>query len=286
MFSDDMLENVIFENSIKFHVMKKLFPLLLLIFILILNSCSTVPVTGRKQMSLMPESQLVAMSLTSYDEFLNTHKLSSDQGKTAMVRRTGDNISEAVKSFLHSVNKSDLIKDYAWEFNLVDEDVPNAWCMPGGKVVIYSGILPFTQSEAGLAVVMGHEVAHAVARHGNERMSQGMIIQYGGTALDIALSKKPDETKELFMLAYGVGAQYGVLLPYSRLHESEADKLGLIFMAMAGYDPNEAVKFWQRMSQNGGSNTPEMLSTHPSDETRIENIKAFLPEAMKYYKKK
>lgn len=266
--------------------MKKLFPLLLLVFILIINSCSTVPVTGRKQMSLMPESQLVAMSLTSYDEFLNTHKLSSDQSKTAMVRRTGDNISEAVKSFLHSVHKSDLIKDYAWEFNLIEEDVPNAWCMPGGKVVVYTGILPFTQNEAGLAVVMGHEVAHAVAKHGNERMSQGMVIQYGGTALDIALSKKPDETKELFMLAYGVGAQYGVLLPYSRLHESEADKLGLIFMAMAGYDPNEAVNFWQRMSQSGGSNTPELLSTHPSDETRIANIKAFLPEAMKYYKKK
>jgi predicted Zn-dependent protease len=264
--------------------MKKLFPLLVLLFAIILNSCSTVPVTGRKQVSLLPESQLVAMSLTNYDEFLNTHKLSSDKTKTAMVKKTGTKISEAVSGFLHSVNKAELVKDYAWEFNLIQEDVPNAWCMPGGKVVVYSGILPFTKSEAGLAVVMGHEIAHAVAKHGNERMSQGMIIQFGGTALDLALSKKPDETKELFMLAYGVGAQVGVMLPYSRLHESEADKLGLIFMAMAGYNPNEAVKFWERMAAAGGAKPPELLSTHPSDETRINKIKEFLPEAMKYYK--
>lgn len=259
---------------------------LTLVFVIILTSCSTVPVTGRKQVNLLPESQMVAMSLASYDEFISTHKLSSDASKTKMVKTTGRNISQAVTDFLTSKNKSQILEGYDWEFNLIEEDVPNAWCMPGGKVVVYTGILPYTKTEAGLAVVMGHEVAHAIAKHGNERMSQGLIVQGGGMALDMALAEKPAETKALFMSAYGIGTQVGVILPYSRLHESEGDKLGLIFMALAGYDPNEAVKFWERMSEIEGNKPPEILSTHPSDQTRIADIKAFLPEAMKYYKKK
>jgi len=158
--------------------------------------------------------------------------------------------------------------------------------MPGGKVVVYTGILPYTLTEAGLAVVMGHEIAHAVARHGNERMSQGMLVQFGGMALDVALQSKPEQTKAIFMQAYGVGSQVGMLLPYSRIHESEADKLGLVFMAMAGYDPNEAITFWERMAKSGGQKPPEILSTHPADETRIADLKAYLPEALKFYKKK
>jgi predicted Zn-dependent protease len=155
--------------------------------------------------------------------------------------------------------------------------------MPGGKVVVYSGILPYTQDPAGLAVVMGHEIAHAIARHGNERMSQAILIETGGLALAAAIDEKPEETKGLFMMAYGVGTSVGVSLPYSRAHETEADKLGLIFMAMAGYNPQAAIGFWQRMAQSGGQKPPEFLSTHPSDQTRISNLQAFMPEAMKYY---
>lgn len=252
----------------------------------VVQSCSKVPVTGRRQINLLPESQMVSMSLTSYDEFLKANKLSVDAASTAMVKRCGTNISKAVEEFLKSNGKEKLIQNYSWEFNLVENAEPNAWCMPGGKVVVYTGILPYTKTEAGLAVVMGHEVAHAVAKHGNERMSQGLLVQAGGMALDVALKEKPEETKAIFLQAYGVGSQVGVLLPYSRLHESEADKLGLIFMAMAGYDPNEAIAFWERMAQSGGTKPPELLSTHPSDNTRIADLKAFLPEAMKYYKKK
>ena len=156
--------------------------------------------------------------------------------------------------------------------------------MPGGKVVVYSGLLPVTQNETSLAIVMGHEIAHAVARHGNERMSQQMVAQLGGMALDVALSQKSEQTRAIFNTAYGAGTTVGVLLPFSRLQESEADKLGLIFAAMAGYDPREAPKFWQRMSQQGGNKPPELLSTHPSDQNRIKDLQDFMPQAMKYYK--
>jgi predicted Zn-dependent protease len=167
---------------------------------------------------------------------------------------------------------------------LVESDEINAWCMPGGKVVVYTGILPLTRDETGLAVVMGHEVAHAVASHGAERMSQGLLVEFGGAALSAALNQQPARTKELWMTAFGVGTQVGLMLPYSRTHETEADHLGLIFMAMAGYDPRAAVDFWTRMSQAGGASPPEMLSTHPSDQTRIRNIESFMPEALSYYR--
>lgn len=260
---------------------------LMSIFILtsFIISCSTVPFTNRQQLNLLPESQMVAMALTSYDEFLKENKLSSNKQQTIMVKNVGAKISRSVETFLKQNNKAKLLDNYNWEFNLIQNDsTPNAWCMSGGKVVIYSGILPITKTETGLAVVMGHEIAHAVARHGNERMSQGLISQFGGMALQVAIQEKPEETQALFMAAYGIGTQIGVTLPYSRLHETEADKMGLIFMAMAGYDPYEAIDFWKRMSQLGGNKPPEFLSTHPSDETRINNLKSFLPEAIKYYK--
>ena len=183
----------------------------------------------------------------------------------------------------HNLNQQ--LDGYQWEFNLVDSKEVNAWCMPGGKVVVYTGILPLTQNENGLAVVMGHEIAHAVAKHGNERMSQGLLTQMGGMALELALQDRPKQTQQLFMTAFGMGAQVGVLLPFSRVQESEADHLGLIFMAMAGYDPNGAVPFWERMAQQGGQKPPEFLSTHPSDQTRIQKIKSELPEALEYYRK-
>ncbi|MFA6232821.1 MAG: M48 family metallopeptidase [Bacteroidota bacterium] len=249
-------------------------------------SCSTVPVTGRSQLNIIPASTMQSMSYQQYGEFLQTHQISRDQSKIQMVQRVGANIKNSVELYFKQKGLSNQLNGYRWEFNLVESPEVNAWCMPGGKVVVYSGILPITQTEPGLAVVMGHEIAHAIAEHGSERMSQGLLTQLGGVALNEALSNKPEQTRALWMTAFGVGAQVGVMLPFSRLHESEADKLGLIFMAMAGYNPSEAVNFWQRMAatKSGGA-PPEFLSTHPSDETRIKDLKAALPEAMQYYKK-
>lgn len=245
--------------------------------------CSTVPLTGRRQVNLLPESEMVAMSLTSYQEFLSTHPLSTNAVQSDMVKTIGRNISSAVEEFLVNNKMADRVEGFDWEFNLVQDDIPNAWCMPGGKVVVYTGILPLTVTKEGLAVVIGHEIGHAVARHGNERMSQALLIQLGGVALDVALKDEPEKTKNLYLAAYGLGANVGIALPYSRAHENEADKLGLIFMAMAGYDPNAAVEFWGRMAAMSGDKPPAFLSTHPSDETRVNNLKALVPEAMKYY---
>jgi len=251
-----------------------------------LNSCSTVPVTGRQQLNLISSSEMMSMSYQQYGQFLSEHKLSDNQQQVAMVKRCGERIQKAVEQYFAQNNMSDHLDGYKWEFNLVDDPQVNAWCMPGGKVVVYTGLLPVAQDENGLAVVMGHEIAHAVAEHGNERMSQQMLQQLGGTALAVAMQNKPQETQQLWMTVYGVGTQVGAMLPYSRLHESEADRLGLIFMAMAGYDPNGAVEFWQRMAaKKEGQAPPELLSTHPSDQTRIRKIKEHLPEAMKYYQK-
>lgn len=249
-------------------------------------SCSTVPVTGRKQLALIPSETMLSMSFQQYDAFLKENKLSENQEQSRMVKRVGQRIQKAVEQYMAENNLSHALKDYRWEFNLVESPEINAWCMPGGKVVVYSGILPITRDETGLAVVMGHEIAHAVARHGDERMSQGLLVQTGGMALSVAMASKPDTTRQLWMTAFGVGASVGVILPYSRLHENEADRLGLIFMAMAGYDPIAAIAFWERMSQQKkGSAPPEFLSTHPADETRIQNIRDRIPEAMNYYRK-
>ena len=253
---------------------------------LLLTSCSTVPITGRSQLDLVPDSTMVAMSLQEYDKFLSTHQLSKNREQTQMVRLVGLRIKNAVEEYFAAHNLSHELSGYAWEFNLVESKEANAWAMPGGKVAVYTGMLPITKDETGLAVVMGHEIAHAIAKHGDERMSKGLLTQMGGMALSAALRSHPEQTRQLWMTAFGAGAQYGILLPYSRLQESEADHLGLIFMAMAGYDPTEAVAFWQRMAKKkGGQAPPEFLSTHPSDQTRIRKIKSLLPEAMKYYKR-
>jgi predicted Zn-dependent protease len=250
-------------------------------------SCSSVPLTGRRQLNLIPGSTMLSMSSQQYGDFLKSNKVvRTDDKQTKMVQKVGKKIQGAVEQYFSEQNMSDRLNGYNWEFNLVESKEVNAWCMPGGKVVVYSGILPVTKTENGLAVVMGHEIAHAVAEHGSERMSQGLIAQFGGVALTEILKEKPEQTKQLWMTVFGLGAQYGALLPFSRVQESEADHLGLIFMAMAGYDPNGSVEFWQRMAeQKGGQAPPEFMSTHPSDETRIEDIKGELPEAMTYFRK-
>lgn len=267
--------------------MKKRSVFLTLLLSIAVIACEKVPITGRKQVNLVSESDMIGMSLTTYKEFLAKNPpVPTTDPNTQLVKRTGSNISRAVETFMKDKGLSARLKGYQWEFNLVNDKTVNAWCMPGGKVVVYSGLLQVTQTETALACVMGHEIAHAVARHGNERMSQGLIVELGGVALSVALSQKTQLTQDLFLQSYGIGSQLG-MLKYSRTHESEADKMGLVFMAIAGYDPQEAVGFWERMAKaSGGGQPPEILSTHPSDETRIADIKAFLPEAMKYYKKK
>ncbi len=258
---------------------------LCLLIIMIWVACATVPITGRKQINLFPEDQMIAMSLTQYDQFLNQNKKSKNAKQTAMIKRVGKRIANAVETYLSQHGLRDRVRNFQWEFNLIDNNTPNAWCMPGGKVVFYTGILPFCESETGVAVVMGHEIAHAIARHGNERMSQQQGLSYLQAGLQIALKDKPAETKKLWNTAFGISANLGMLLPFSRSHESEADKMGLVFMAMAGYQPAEAIEFWKRMSKSGGKKTAEFLSTHPSDATRVRDLQQFLPEAMKYYKK-
>lgn len=266
--------------------MKKIAYSLIVIFLFgtLMFSCSTVPITGRSQLNLLPASQVMSMSFQQYDEFLKTHQLSTNGAQTIMVKRVGQRIQSAVENYFSQKGLSDQLKGYNWEFNLVESPEANAFCMPGGKVVVYSGLLPITNNEIGLSVVMGHEVAHAIAEHGNERMSQGMLTELGGMALSVALQEKPEQTQALWMTAFGVGSQVGVILPFSRLHESEADQLGLIFMAMAGYNPQEALSFWERMAKmKAGQAPPEFLSSHPSDATRIANVKKWIPQAMKYY---
>ena len=264
--------------------MKKIFTSLLAVSLFI-TSCSTNSVTGRKQLTLLSESQLQQMAMTEYKTFLSQNKVvSSTANRDAeMVRRVGSRIATAITNYYTKQGKGEILNGYQWEFNLVDSKEVNAWCMPGGKVVVYTGLLPVTQNEAALAVVLGHEITHAVAGHGNERMSQGMLAQGIGVAGNILTSGNP-QVNNIFNSVYAPGAQVGVLLPNSRKQEYEADHFGLIFMAMAGYNPREAIPFWQRMAQSGGEKPPEFLATHPSDENRIAKLQDYMNEALKYYK--
>ena len=254
--------------------------------LLLIFACATVPLTERQALHLVPDSEVSSMAVQQYQKVLRESKLSNDPEKVQMLRSVGTRIARATEDLLREKGLASEIKNYKWEFNLIENDkMVNAWCMPGGKVAFYTGILPVTQDENGIAVVMGHEIAHAVAKHGNERMSQGLLQQMGGVALSVALSSSPAATGQLFMTAYGVGTNVGIMLPYSRAHESEADRIGLILMAKAGYDPRGAVPFWQRMNKSGGSRPPEFLSTHPAPEARIRQIEtSYIPEALKYYK--
>lgn len=249
-----------------------------------LESCYKNPVTGRSSLNLVDDGTINSLSTQQYTTFLSQNKPVAGTD-AEMVKRVGNKLAAAINTYFSSKGQANVLAGYKWEFNLVNSKEVNAWCMPGGKVVVYSGILPVTRNEAGLAVVMGHEIAHAIAKHGNERMSQGLVQQLGGVAVSVAVANKPAETRALYSSAYGVASNVGGILPFSRKHESEADEMGLIFMAMAGYDPNEAVGFWQRMASQGGSKPPEILSTHPSDQTRINNIRSQIPKAMQYYKK-
>jgi predicted Zn-dependent protease len=263
--------------------MKKL-GLTLALIAAIIVACKTVPLTGRKGLKLIPSSEINTMSFQQYGELKSNSKLSTNKMQVDMVQRSGVNIQKAAEKFLQEKGLSDALKGYEWEFILIDDPTVNAFCMPGGKVAFYTGIMPYCQDEAGVAVVMGHEIAHAIAEHGNERMSQGLMQQMGGMALSVALAQEPAQTQMLFMQAFGVGSQVGVMLPFSRKHESEADEIGLYFMAMAGYDPRVAPDFWRRMSSaGGGQKPPELLSTHPSDQTRINNLNKWMPKAMEYY---
>jgi predicted Zn-dependent protease len=258
--------------------------LLLVLVAALLSGCALNLVTGRNQLSLVNESELQLMAVSQYRTFLTENKvLSSNNREAATVNRVGARIASAITKYYNDQGKGEVLEGYKWEFNTVDSKEANAWCMPGGKVVVYTGLLPITQNETGLAIVMGHEIAHAVASHGNERMSRAMVQQLGGMALQVAVAQKPQETQELFLMSYGIGSQLGAMLPWSRQQETEADRFGLIFAAMAGYNPQEAIPFWQRMSSAGGASPPEFLSTHPSDESRIRKLRQFMPEAMKYY---
>ena len=264
--------------------MKKLVSLLL--FAPFLIGCTENLVTGRKQLDLVSETELQTLANTEYRSFLNDNRVVniSNNRDAEMVQRVGNRISAAITEYYDRKGYTSVLDGYQWEFNLVENNEANAWCMPGGKVVVYTGLLKYTQNEAGLAIVMGHEIAHAVAQHGSERMSQGLLQQLGGVALQIAIANKPAETQNLFMTAYGVGSTVGVLLPFSRKEEMEADKYGLYFAAMGGYNPQEAIPFWNRMNAAGGGNVPAFISSHPTHETRMETINNNMAQAMEYYR--
>lgn len=250
---------------------------------IILFSCGQrVPVTGRKQMNLIPEKELIVMAENQYREFLSTARIvPKNDSRAQQVERVASKIKKAVIDYLTKKDKLDRIEGFKWEVNTVDDETVNAWCMPGGLIVVYTGILKLVDSDDELAVVMGHEIAHAIARHGNERMSQGMLAQGIGGTFSVFMGSNPTAGQQLFMQVYGLGAGLG-MLKYSRKHESESDKIGLVFSTIAGYDPKKAISFWTKMSQNGGAAVPELLSTHPSDEKRIKDLEEFIPELDSY----
>ena len=264
--------------------MKKITSLFAVIIFMI--SCSTVPITGRKQLNLVNDAQILPMAFEQYEGFLKQNKLSSNTEMTNQVRNVGKRISEAVDRYMRANGMTSQADAYRWEFNLVEDNTVNAWAMPGGKTVFYTGIMPIAKNEDGVAAIMGHEVAHAFARHGAERMSTGMLQQMGGLAVALSTGKKTPEQQQIWMAAYGISSQLGVL-KFSRTHESEADKLGVVFMIMAGYNPNESVNVWIRMSERADSkkSPPEFLSTHPSNETRIKELRNWIPEATLMAKK-
>ncbi|HMV09844.1 MAG TPA: M48 family metallopeptidase [Cyclobacteriaceae bacterium] len=251
----------------------------------VIYACATVPLTGRRQLNLVSNSEIIPMAEKEYREVIAKGPLSTNAQQTQMVKNVGARIQKAVEKYLAEKNLSDQLAGFNWEFNLIDDPkTVNAWCMPGGKVAFYTGIMPICKDESGIAVVMGHEVAHAIANHGRERMSQGLLQQLGMSSISAAMGQNPTMTSQIFYQAVGLGSQVG-MLKFSRTHESEADEIGLIFMAIAGYDPREAPKFWERMAAGSKGSTPEWLSTHPSDETRIADLNKQLPKALKYYEK-
>lgn len=262
--------------------------LLLALFALVaVLGCKKNALSGRKQLSLFPDSQINQMSFAEYKNFLsqNAAKTEKSGSDYELVRRVGNDIRLAAENYYRQKGLEKQLSGFAWEFNVVDDPTVNAFCMPGGKVIVYTGILKITQNEDALACVMGHEIAHALLKHGNERMSQGVVAQLGLASLDIALAQKPKETRDLLLTAAGAATQVGVLLPFSRKHESEADEFGLYFMAMAGYRPEEAEPFWGRMNKLGGSRPPAFLSTHPDPKKRSESLRGLVAKAKLYAKR-
>jgi predicted Zn-dependent protease len=258
---------------------------LVLVLVASITGCTSVPLTGRQQLLVMPHAQMMSMSAQNYGQFLNENKLSQDAEATAMVQEVGTNIRVAVEEYMAEIGQAGRLAGFDWQFQLVDSPERNAFVMPGGRAVVYAGILEVAENETGLAVVLGHEVAHAVARHGNERMSQMVLAQAGQIAASEYVRRNVQESQAMWMTAIGLSSQLG-MLKYSRTHESEADHMGLIFMAKAGYDPREASDFWVRMASGSkGGAPPEWLSTHPSNRTRAAKLKQLLPAAMPHYEK-
>ncbi|RKS94240.1 peptidase M48-like protein [Flavobacterium limicola] len=243
-------------------------------------SCATNPVTGKKNFNIVSNTELFPTSFQQYGTFLKENKVITGTADAKKVETVGLRIKAAAEKYLTYLGQSQYLQDYRWEYKLIDNKEVNAWCMPGGKIVVYSGILPVTLNDSGLATVMGHEVSHALANHGAQRMSAGQAQEVLGQVIAVGTSGKSERTQQIWGQAYGLGSQFGVMLPFSRNHETEADKIGLTLMAIAGYNPDESIIFWQRMAaQSSGQAPPEFLSTHPSDVTRIANLKALIPEA-------
>jgi predicted Zn-dependent protease len=249
--------------------------------LLLFLGCTANPLTGKKTMAFVPNASLFPSSFAQYNEFLSENTVVSRTADSAMVERVGAKLAEAAKKWLAAEGNESYLDDYQWEYKLVKDDTVNAWCMPGGKIVVYTGILPITQTETGLAVVLGHEISHALLNHGQQRMSGSVLQQLGavGLAVGLELAGVSSDAQALARLAYGIGSEVGGALPFSRSHESEADQYGVILMAIAGYNPDEAVPFWERMAANGGAGFPEFLSTHPSGNTRIKKLQGWVPGA-------
>lgn len=264
--------------------MKLKHTLILLGLTAVVVACATNPFTGKRTMAFVPNSQLFPTAFAQYDQFLNDNKVLTGTKDAEMIKRVGQKIAVAAERYLNANGNEGYLKDYQWEYNLVNDETVNAWCMPGGKIVFYTGILPIAKNEAGVAAIMGHEVAHALANHGQQRMSAGILQQVGAVAGNVAI--KDERTRAVFNQAYGIGSQVGGMLPFSRSHETESDLIGIHLMAIAGYNPNEAADLWRRMKANsGGQAPPEFMSTHPSNDTRIANLTKWAPQAREEAKK-
>ncbi|WP_411895664.1 M48 family metallopeptidase [Winogradskyella sp. A2] len=258
--------------------LKKIF--LAIGIIAVIVSCATNPFTGKKTMALVSNDQLFPAAFAQYSQVLNENKVITGTSDSDMITRVGQRIAVAAERWLNANGYQGYLEDYKWEYKLIESEQVNAWCMPGGKIAFYTGILPIAQNETGVAAIMGHEVAHALANHGQQRMSSGMLQQAGGVAVAVATGNESAEKQQMWMQAYGLGTTVGMVLPFSRGHETEADKIGLYLMAIAGYNPDEAAELWKRMKANsGGEAPPEFLSTHPSNDSRIQNLKALAPKA-------
>ncbi len=256
----------------------------IIVFLLFFSvSCAVVPFTGRKQFTAIPSSQMFTLSADSYSQVLKDNKVSANQTYIAQVNRVGEKLTVAVEKYMKENGMESSLEGFDWQYTVLESEEMNAWCMPGGQIAFYEGIMPVCQDESGIAVVMGHEIAHAIAKHGNERMSQQLMVQMGGVALSEALQTQKETTQQLALLAFGVGSKLGIELPYSRTHESEADELGLYFMAMAGFDPRTAPAFWERMQAMSSSRPPEFLSTHPDPANRIKDLNKHMAKALEYY---